>query len=165
MKTYATTLAILISVFMTANAMARDAIIQLQLEDALESPSIKSVIHSNIKLYWGDQKHPEPRTVYGEFKTSQRTNSSRCWSVSSPDARDSIWLRAYSSVLSNCVSANCGETSSAESLPPPNRCVVPKLRVLPTSQIRLTTRRAFSIRNESHKPSAISVCCSVKIFK
>ena len=75
MKTRIVTFIIFISACIATSAMARDTIIQLPVEDALNSLAIKSELYTNVQLFWGDQKHPEPKTVYGEYKTSQRTNA------------------------------------------------------------------------------------------
>lgn len=56
-------------------AMGRDAFLQLSIESALNSVNVKSELFPEIKLYWGDQSYPEPKTVFGEYKTSQRTNA------------------------------------------------------------------------------------------
>lgn len=75
MKKRIATFVIFIICSMATVAMARDVVIQLTIEDAMNSINIKSELYSDIKLFWGKQEHPEPKTVYGEFKTSQRTNA------------------------------------------------------------------------------------------
>jgi len=55
--------------------LARDALVQFPIENAMTSLKVKSELYSNIKLYWGDQEHPAVKTTFGEYKTSQRTNA------------------------------------------------------------------------------------------
>jgi uncharacterized protein YbjQ (UPF0145 family) len=69
------TVGIILAFSFATSAFAADTLIQLQIEDAINDLSIKSQLSSGIQLFWGDQKHPEPKTVFGEYKTSQRTNA------------------------------------------------------------------------------------------
>jgi len=75
MKKRIVTLIVFIIFSMATVAVARDVVIQLPIEDAMNSLSIKSELYSDIELFWGEQEHPEPKIVFGEYKTSQRTNA------------------------------------------------------------------------------------------
>lgn len=75
MKLRLTVLVIFSIICIGGNAIAADTLIQLPIADALNSIAIKSQLSDNIQLFWGDQKYPEPQKVFGEYKTSQRTNA------------------------------------------------------------------------------------------
>lgn len=75
MKKLIFTLVSLLLFGMASIATGRDVLVQLPIEDALNDINIKNELYSNIQLFWGEQVYPETKTVYGEFKTSQRTNA------------------------------------------------------------------------------------------
>lgn len=75
MKTRIATLVVFFSICFTGFAMAADTLVQLPIADALNNLAIKSELSENVQLFWGDQKYPEPQQVFGEYKTSQRTNA------------------------------------------------------------------------------------------
>ncbi|MCL7487557.1 MAG: YbjQ family protein [Desulfobulbaceae bacterium] len=59
----------------TTIALARDEQVQFSIEDALNSLKVQSELNPAVQLFWGDQKHPEAQTTFGEYRTSQRTNA------------------------------------------------------------------------------------------
>ncbi|GAB4335661.1 MAG: hypothetical protein Kow0089_05490 [Desulfobulbaceae bacterium] len=75
MKKSLAVLAALLLLALAESAPARDTLVEFPIENAMQSLKIKSELYSNIQLFWGDQEYPKPETVYGEFKTSQRTNA------------------------------------------------------------------------------------------
>jgi len=45
------------------------------INDALALGEIKSKLGTDVKFYFGDQKHPKTSKDYGLFKTNKKTNS------------------------------------------------------------------------------------------
>lgn len=75
MKKRISTLVIFLIFGIATVATAADTLVRFPLENAFISLKFKSEVYPNIKLYWGNQAHPEVKTTFGEFKTSQRTNA------------------------------------------------------------------------------------------
>lgn len=75
MKTRITGLLCILIFGVAGLAIAADTLVTLPIGEALDDLEIKKEISEDIKLYWGEQDYPKPETVYGEFKTSQRTNA------------------------------------------------------------------------------------------
>ena len=59
---------------MATVAMAKDELVHFPIANAFISLKFKNAIDPNIQLFWGEQNHPEVKTTFGEYKTSQRTN-------------------------------------------------------------------------------------------
>ena len=75
MKKRIITLVIFLIFSIATVAKAKDTLLHFPLGNAFISLKFKSELYPNIKLYWGDQDHPEVKTTFGEFTTSQRTNA------------------------------------------------------------------------------------------
>ena len=56
------------------SANARDDHQMFPLEDALQTQAAKEKLNPEIKLYFGDQKHPKVTKDHGEWKTNKKTN-------------------------------------------------------------------------------------------
>ena len=66
--------ALLMTLFMSNYALARDDKAMYSLEEALNTPEAKTRLASAIKLYFGNQSHPEVAKELGEWRTSKKTN-------------------------------------------------------------------------------------------
>jgi hypothetical protein len=83
---------VIIAVLMTStNAMARDDQKMHPLEDALNTPAAKEKLDPEIKLYFGENKHPKVATELGEWKTNKKTNA---FNKSDKDACEWTFLSA-----------------------------------------------------------------------
>ncbi len=56
-------------------AHSRDTKHMFSIEQALQSDNFKQRLDSNIRLYFGKQKHPGLTKNLGQFSTSKKTNS------------------------------------------------------------------------------------------
>lgn len=63
-----------LGVFATA-AEARDDIGDYSIKEALSHSEWKDKVRSDIKLYFGSQKHPKVKESFGEFSTNKKTNA------------------------------------------------------------------------------------------
>jgi len=55
-------------------SFSENALVQFEIDKALDNPKIIKAIDQDIRLYWDGEKHPNIKTNFGEFKTSKRTN-------------------------------------------------------------------------------------------
>lgn len=65
---------IAITLCLTTLAQAEDVKVRFSIQDAMVNPKIQAKL-GDVKLYWGNQKHPKVVKNFGEFKTSNRTNA------------------------------------------------------------------------------------------
>ena len=68
-------LAVIVLAMMASTAQARDTRHQYPLEDALTTEGAQERLDPDIALYFGDQKHGEVVTRYGEFQSNKKTNA------------------------------------------------------------------------------------------
>lgn len=66
--------ALLSALLIAGSAAARDDQNMFPLEDALNLPAAKSKLAPDIRLYFGNQKHPKVAKELGEWKTNKKTN-------------------------------------------------------------------------------------------
>jgi hypothetical protein len=66
--------ALLMALVVSGNASARNDQEMFPLEDALNTPAAKEKLNPDIKLYFGNQKHPKVIKELGEWKTNKKTN-------------------------------------------------------------------------------------------
>jgi hypothetical protein len=59
----------------TFNANARDDRKMLSLQEALNAPAAQGKIDKDIKLFFGEQKHPKVARTIGEWSTNKKTNA------------------------------------------------------------------------------------------
>jgi len=63
------------SLLFSMSAMARDTIGDYSVEEAMILESFKEKLGSDIKFYFGTQKHGKATKTFGEFSTSKKTNA------------------------------------------------------------------------------------------
>lgn len=68
------TLLLLAGLALATTAQARDDRLKMPLADALATPAAKEKVDSNIKLFFGDAKHPAPTQTLGTFTSNKKTN-------------------------------------------------------------------------------------------
>jgi hypothetical protein len=56
-------------------AQARDTQHMFSIEEALSTPDAESKVDEDVRLYFGEQKHPAIETNHGELKTNKKTNA------------------------------------------------------------------------------------------
>ncbi len=66
---------LLVFTFFSTVSQARDTRGKYDINEALSSPSGKSVLDKNIKLYWAKQKSPKVKQDMGLIKTNKKTNA------------------------------------------------------------------------------------------
>lgn len=79
-----------LAVFST-NSFARDDIGSYSIETALNSEVAKAKLGTDIKFYFGGQKHPKVLSDFGEFKTNKKTNA---FNKTDEEACDWVFLSA-----------------------------------------------------------------------
>jgi len=79
-----------LAVFST-NSFARDDIGSYSIETALNSEVAKAKLGTDIKFYFGEQKHPKVLSDFGEFKTNKKTNA---FNKTDQEACDWVFLSA-----------------------------------------------------------------------
>lgn len=79
-----------LAVFST-NSFARDDIGSYSIETALNSEVAKAKLGTDIKFYFGEQKHPKVLSDFGEFKTNKKTNA---FNKTDEEACDWVFLSA-----------------------------------------------------------------------
>ena len=73
---YARLLAVLaLAVSVSTPAMARDTRHMFPIQDALNTEDAKEKLDPNIKLYFGNQKHPKVSKEIGRWGTNKKTNA------------------------------------------------------------------------------------------
>ena len=55
-------------------AQARNDILHLSINDALQKPEAKTKLETDIKFYFGTQKAPKPTKSFGVFTSNKKTN-------------------------------------------------------------------------------------------
>lgn len=75
----------------SANTFARDDQRMHPLEEALTSEAAKDKLDPSIKLYFGNQKHPDVIKEFGEWKTNKKTNG---FNKSDKEACEWVFLSA-----------------------------------------------------------------------
>lgn len=83
--------ALLATLLAAGNVTARDDHQMFPLDDALNTPAAKEKLDPEIKLYFGDQKHPKIAREIGEWKTNKKTNG---FNKSDKDACEWTFLSA-----------------------------------------------------------------------
>ena len=76
---------------LVGNALARDEQKMYPLGDALNASSAREMIDPKIRLYFGNQKHPEVAKDLGEWRTNKKTNG---FNKSDKDACEWAFLSA-----------------------------------------------------------------------
>ncbi len=66
--------ALLSALLIAGSAAARDDQNMFPLEEGLNTPAAKSKLDPDIRLYFGNQKHPKVAKELGEWKTNKKTN-------------------------------------------------------------------------------------------
>ncbi len=56
-------------------AHSRNTKHMFSIEQALQSADFKQRLDSNIRLYFGNQEHPEKTDFFGQFSSNKKTNS------------------------------------------------------------------------------------------
>ena len=59
----------------TSNAEARNDLQDFSIHEALSTPQAKQKIDDNIRLYFGNKKHPKYQRSFGKFSTNKKTNA------------------------------------------------------------------------------------------
>lgn len=57
------------------NVQARDTRHLFSIEEALNSATFQGRLDPNIRFYFGDQAHPEPLQMRGEYVSNKKTNA------------------------------------------------------------------------------------------
>lgn len=55
-------------------AQARDDRLKMPIADAMNTPAAQGKLDPEIKLYFGDAKHPAPKQKLGTFTSNKKTN-------------------------------------------------------------------------------------------
>lgn len=66
---------ILLFLFGFSAGEARNAVIKVSIEEALAWGERDGVLNSSIRLYFGDQEHPEVETTMGNYSANKKTNA------------------------------------------------------------------------------------------
>lgn len=66
--------ALFVTLLAAGNAAARNDQQMFSVDEALNTPAAKEKIDPEIKLYFGNQKHPKIAKEFGEWKTNKKTN-------------------------------------------------------------------------------------------
>lgn len=77
--------------FFSTSSFARDDIGSYSIENALSSEAAKAKLGTDIKFYFGEQKHPKVLSDFGEFKTNKKTNA---FNKTDEEACDWVFLSA-----------------------------------------------------------------------
>ncbi len=67
--------ATVVSMAVSLNAAARDDHKMFPLADALNAPAALEKLDKDVKLYFGDAKHPPVAKTIGEWSTNKKTNA------------------------------------------------------------------------------------------
>ena len=62
-------------VLIAPQAQIRDTKHMFSIQQALESNDFKQKLDTNVRLYFGNQKHPEKKNYFGQFSSHKKTNS------------------------------------------------------------------------------------------
>lgn len=62
-------------ILMSPQAQSRDTKHMFSIAEALQSPDFKERLDQNVRLYFGDQKHPKVAHSSGDFSTNKKTNA------------------------------------------------------------------------------------------
>lgn len=76
---------------LTNTAYARDDRLNMPIKDALETPAAQSKLDKDVKLFFGNQKHPKPLKIIGDWKTNKKTNA---FNKSDKEACEWVFLSA-----------------------------------------------------------------------
>ncbi|NIY93096.1 excinuclease [Vibrio diazotrophicus] len=77
--------------FFSTSSFARDDIGAYSIENALNLEAAKAKLGTDIKFYFGEQKHPKIIKEFGEFKTNKKTNA---FNKTDEEACDWVFLSA-----------------------------------------------------------------------
>ena len=66
---------LLATAFAAGPAQARDDHLHFPIDGAMNTPDAKQKIDPNIRLFWGDQKHPKAAQEFGQYTTNLKTNA------------------------------------------------------------------------------------------
>lgn len=58
-----------------SSAYAADVLLSFPIDKAMENGEVMSSLRKNVALYWGEQPTPNITQIFGNFKTSKRTNA------------------------------------------------------------------------------------------
>ena len=85
--------------FSTA-VLARDTVADYSVEEALSIEKIKSGLGTDVKFYFGDQKHGNVTKKFGEFRTNKKTNA---FNKSDKEACQWVFLSALLSLKDRAI--------------------------------------------------------------
>ena len=75
MKQLATLALIAILVLNSSYGYARNTVLKVSIDDTLALPEASSRIDDSIRLYFGDQEHPEIVRTIGTYTANKKTNA------------------------------------------------------------------------------------------
>ena len=64
-----------VQILLISSAYARDTVGNYSIDEALSIEKIKESLGTEVKFYFGDQKHPKIAKNFGEFRTNKKTNA------------------------------------------------------------------------------------------
>lgn len=86
--------------FFSTSALARDTIGDYSIADALSIEKIKNGLGTEIRFYFGSQKHGKVLNKYGEFRTNKKTNA---FNKSDKEACQWVFLSALLSLKDRAI--------------------------------------------------------------
>jgi len=75
MKRKISALGIILFFLASGLVWAADKMMSYSIAEAIGNTKVQEALIPDVKLYWGEQSHPAIEKMYGEFKTSKRTNA------------------------------------------------------------------------------------------
>ncbi|MFT7559237.1 MAG: hypothetical protein ACI93R_001142 [Flavobacteriales bacterium] len=66
---------IVLGLFISQAASARDSKIMVPINDVLSTADAKSILSEGVELYWGGQAHTAPIKSFGSFVSNKKTNA------------------------------------------------------------------------------------------
>lgn len=64
----------LVLAFASFAAQARDERLKMPIQDAMNTAEAKAKLDPDVKLFFGDAKHPAPKQTLGTFTSNKKTN-------------------------------------------------------------------------------------------
>lgn len=80
-----------IALLCSTQALARDTVSEFPVQDVLSTEQAKAQLGTNVRFYFGDQKHPKIINNYGDVSTNKKTNA---FGKSDKEACDWVFLSA-----------------------------------------------------------------------
>jgi hypothetical protein len=66
---------LLATAFSAGPAQARNDLLHFDISGAMNTPDAQQKVDHNIRMFWGDQKHPKPAQEFGQYTTNLKTNA------------------------------------------------------------------------------------------